>query len=225
MRSHARPDHASLARVVLVILAILAIAAARAGAQGAPQPPPAERSRGAPAKDTPLWNEDQDKVVSKDPAFAIQRPNREWVFVDLERAKKREIQRLGDAEKVEKDYAALRARLLHAGHPADVYVWCLDDAREGLDSTKVGEEQLRATKGVLKDAKVTASGATMLGKLKAFAFEAEGTLADGKAVAVSKVIAWREADKRVFVVSLECPKEKAKTARKDLAKILKGITV
>ena len=83
---------------------------------------------------------------------------------------------------------------------------------------------LEQTNRALKDAKVTGKGPTTLGKHKAFAFEIEGTF-QGKPLAVSKVVVWREADKQVFVISLECPKDRAKVARKDLTKLLKGIQI
>jgi hypothetical protein len=213
MRWIARPGFAArpLAPIILGVVALaLAGPLALLATARAQQP------------DAPLWNEDQEKLVSKEPPFAIQRPNKEWVFIDLARAKKAEAARLNSPSQAEENYRTVKARLYHGGNSADLFVYVLDDPREGLDSGKVGEEQLAGTKAVLKEAKVTAAGPTKLSKRAAYAFEVEGKLGE-KVLAVSKVVVYREEDKKVFVISLECPKEKAKAARKDLPKLLKGI--
>lgn len=171
--------------------------------------------------DKPDFDENQEKLVSKEPAFAVTRPNKEWVFIDLERAKVKAIRSRG-AVAADEEFKTLRGHLWHGGHPADLYIHSWPDIGEDASSAKVGEAVLEQTKKALKDAKVTGKGPTTLGKNKAFAFEIEGSF-QGKELAVSKVVVWREADKQVFVISLECPKDRAKVARKDLTKLLKGI--
>jgi hypothetical protein len=175
----------------------------------------------ARAQDPALIDESKEKLVAKEPPFALTRPSKEWVFIDLEKAKEK-LAREKTIGAAEEAFKTIKARLYHGGHPADFFVYAWEDSRDELSSSSVGNEQLEQTKARLKDAKVTGSGATTLGKHKAFAFEAEGSF-DGKPLAVSKLIVYRATDKQVFVVSLECPKDKAKLARKDLAKLLKGL--
>jgi hypothetical protein len=195
----------SITRAASAIIVALVLAAATARGQG----------------EAPAFDENQEKLVSKEPPFAVTRPNKEWVFIDLERAKAKELREHGFSA-AEEAFKTLKARLWHGGHPADLYIHSWPDNREDASSEKVGLEVLEQTNRALKDAKVTGKGPTTLGKHKAFAFEIEGTF-QGKPLAVSKVVVWREADKQTFVISLECPKDRAKVARKDLAKLLKGI--
>src|SRR5262249_34245370 len=74
--------------------------------------------------------EGTEKVEVKEPAMKVTRPNRDWVFLDLEALGKKDPQ---------KRDVNLRARLLQGGASANFYVMAWKDEREELTSEKVGQ--------------------------------------------------------------------------------------
>jgi hypothetical protein len=180
-------------------------------------------------KDDVYLPDTTEKVEVKDIALRVTRPGKDWSFLNLETLNKKELEKAqpGQQQRIQEAQERLKVREFYGSANANFYVFSWKDDRENLDLEKLGNEQLDATQGALKDkGKVLASAKTKLGKHEAWGFDVEGALASGgnsDVLAVSKLVIYRAEDKRVFVLSLEYPKAKADLVKKVRSKLFTNV--
>jgi hypothetical protein len=173
--------------------------------------------------DDSLFLENTEKVELKEPLLRVTRPDKEWVFLDLEVLKKQELKKAGSAKgPVEDTFAKLKAELQLSSANASFFVYAWSDThKEPPTAETLGGEVMEQTRGFFKDkGKVVGNGKAKLGKLDAWGIEVEGTLTSGgDELSVSKLVVYRPDDKFVFLLSLEVPKKKLEQVKKEKKKL------
>lgn len=206
--------------------------ALRADEPPAPTPPPPPPPPAPPpaAPDDDLLRDDERYEHAAAPAFVVERPDREWAFVNLAVLKRVESasgRPLGD---VEAEFRALRCRLHHPRLKANfsAFVFPLAGGAGGAavpDAAALRESTIADIRRGLPDAQVSAVADATIGGRPCLVVEYAGTPSrgEGGAYVYTRVVCVRADASSVVLFLFEAPKAHAKAAGAGLKKILKKL--